>query len=74
MKSGMVLYAIGLLFIYIIDLHKPIRKKDKKSVVAICMLLSIATALAGINLVGLQNPLQMLHWWLSPLGRLIWEN
>ncbi|MFD1177908.1 hypothetical protein ACFQ3W_16580 [Paenibacillus puldeungensis] len=74
MKSGMVFYTIGLLLIYVIDLHKSIRKKDKKSVIAICILLSIATTLAGIySVVGL-NPLYLLHWWLSPLGRLIWGN
>lgn len=74
MKSGVVFYVISLLFIYVIDLHGTIRKKNKKAVIAICLLLSIATTVAGIYSFSGLNPLHLLHWWLSPLGRLIWGN
>ncbi len=68
------LFLAALLVIGLSDVLPAIRHKRKDMLWVIGVLILVASGLQGGQLMGWPSPIEGLHAWISPLGRIIWKN
>lgn len=68
------IFVLAVLVIVITDFLPSIKQKQRMGMALIGMLILTATGLKLCKLFGWPTPIQLLHGWLSPIGRMIWKD
>lgn len=74
MRSELLLFVAGAIVVYAVDLRFALRQRNRKAAMIAGILLVTAGGIVGCKIAGWPNPVQLLHAWLSPVGKIIWRS
>jgi UDP-N-acetylmuramyl pentapeptide phosphotransferase/UDP-N-acetylglucosamine-1-phosphate transferase len=71
---NLLLFMLGLIAVLTTDFTFMIRQKKRRETAIISAMVLIAIGLGVLKLMNVESPVKWLHFWLSPIGKMLWSS